>query len=37
MNNQLVCNCNDLDDDLIKDGWTCYQCYEKDRHLIREG
>ena len=24
------CNCANLDDDLIADGWTCYYCYESD-------
>lgn len=26
-----VCNCEELDDDLIEDGWTCYNCYEEGR------
>lgn len=23
-----ACTCDDLDDDLIADGYTCYTCYE---------
>jgi hypothetical protein len=26
----ILCTCNELDDDLIEDGWTCYNCYEMD-------
>jgi hypothetical protein len=22
------CNCDELDDDLIEQGYTCYKCYE---------
>lgn len=25
---EAVCRCDQLDDDLIEDGWTCYHCYE---------
>lgn len=25
----INCNCDKLDDDLIEDGWTCYNCYEQ--------
>lgn len=24
----MRCNCKELDDDLILEGWTCYECYE---------
>jgi hypothetical protein len=24
------CTCNELDDDLKDEGWTCYACYEGD-------
>lgn len=24
------CQCLELDDDLIKEGWTCYNCYDQD-------
>ena len=24
------CTCNELDDDLKDEGWTCYACYEAD-------
>ena len=24
------CACNELDDDLKDEGWTCYACYEGD-------
>ena len=24
------CQCSELDDDLIEDGWTCYNCYDQD-------
>ena len=24
-----ACHCLNLDDDLIAEGWTCYNCYEK--------
>jgi hypothetical protein len=24
----IKCNCKELDDDLILEGWTCYECYE---------
>ena len=24
------CTCNELDDDLKDEGWTCYACYEDD-------
>lgn len=23
----IVCECKELDDDLIEQGWTCYNCY----------
>jgi len=23
------CNCDRLDDDLLEQGWTCYNCYEQ--------
>ena len=34
------CACNELDDDLKDEGWTCYACYEGDneqRILRSEG
>jgi len=27
---KLVCNCHLMDDDLKKEGWTCYNCYKSD-------
>ena len=24
------CQCDELDDDLKVDGWTCYNCYDQD-------
>jgi hypothetical protein len=24
------CTCNELEDDLKSEGWTCYTCYEDD-------
>ena len=27
---KIECNCHLLDDDLIEEGWTCYNCYEGD-------
>jgi hypothetical protein len=24
------CTCDQLDDDLMAEGWTCYACYEAD-------
>jgi hypothetical protein len=24
------CTCDQLDDDLKEEGWTCYACYEAD-------
>ena len=27
---EIQCNCHLLDDDLLFEGWTCYNCYEAD-------
>ena len=24
------CTCNELEDDIKSEGWTCYACYEAD-------
>lgn len=24
-----TCNCKNLDDNLIEEGWTCYECYQE--------
>lgn len=31
------CNCNELEDDLIEQGYTCYNCYTDNKDVSRKG